>query len=178
MRFLEKGIDEGSWGGQAACVGSILPLHLTGKTKQQTGKLTICILLLQGIPLGLIHSVPLVLGKKEVKEAPAPKLWPYHKYHQYNDISKVTIIPILTPVSSVQRSSKVSYEEQAKFSISSYPFSMKLLWAPLVDSIYVARSYNLATFKIEICQLLCFNFAQLLLSGLAGESLGWFQFST
>ena len=93
-------------------------------------------------------------------------------------ISKVTIVPILTSVSSVQRSSKVSYEEQAKFSISSYPFSMKLLWAPLVDSIYVARSYNLATFKIEICQLLCFNFAQLLLSGLAGESLGWFQFST
>ena len=93
-------------------------------------------------------------------------------------ISKVTIIQILTPVPSVQRSSKVSYEEQAKFSISSYPFSMKLLWAPLVDSIYVARSYNLATFKIEICQLLCFNIAQLLLSGLAGESLGWFQFST
>ena len=120
----------------------------------------------------------LCLGRRRWKKAPAPKLWPYHKYHQYNDISKVTIIPILTPVSSVQRSSKVSYEEQAKFSISSYPFSMKLLWAPLVDSIYVARSYNLATFKIEMCQLLCFNFAQLSLSGLAGESLGWFQFST
>ena len=177
MRFLEKGIDEGSWGGQAACVGSILPLHLTGKTKQQTGKLTICILLLQGIPLGLIHSVPLVLGKKEVKK---------HLHLNCDHtisiisimISKVTIIPILTPVSPVQWSSKVSYEEQAKFSISSYPFSMKLLWAPLVDSIYVARSYNLATFKIEICQLLCFNFAQLSLLGLAGESLGWFQFST
>ena len=58
-------------------------------------------------------------------------------------ISKVTITPMWTSVSPVQRSSKVSYEEQAKFSISSYPFSMKLLWAPLVDSIYVARSYNL-----------------------------------
>ena len=93
-------------------------------------------------------------------------------------ISKVTITPMWTSVSPVQRSSKVSYEEQAKFSISSYPFSMKLLWAPLVDSIYVARSYNLAIINIEKCQLLCFNFAQLLLSGLAGESLGWFQFST
>lgn len=33
----------------------------------------------------------------------------------------------------------VSYKEQAAFSFSSYPFSMKLLWAPLVDSLYVAR---------------------------------------
>lgn len=33
----------------------------------------------------------------------------------------------------------VPYKEQATYSISSYPFSMKILWAPLVDSLYVAR---------------------------------------
>ena len=33
----------------------------------------------------------------------------------------------------------VPYKEQATYSISSYPFSMKILWAPLVDSVYVAR---------------------------------------
>jgi len=33
----------------------------------------------------------------------------------------------------------VPYKEQAKFSFSGYPFSMKLLWAPLVDSVYIAR---------------------------------------
>ena len=111
MIFLENGIDEGSWGGQAACVGYILPLNLTGKTKQQTGKLTICIFLLQGIPLGLIHSVPLVLGKKEVKK---PKLWPYHKYHKYHDIkgdhhTNINISIICTTVVKgvLRRASKV-----------------------------------------------------------------------
>ena len=33
----------------------------------------------------------------------------------------------------------VPYKEQAKFSFAGYPFSMKLLWAPLVDSLYIAR---------------------------------------
>merc|ERR1719150_824700 len=53
---------------------------------------------LQGIPLGLINAVPLILTDRSV-----------------------------------------TYKEQAAFSFSSYPFSMKLLWAPLVDSLYVAR---------------------------------------
>lgn len=53
---------------------------------------------LQGIPLGLINAVPLILTDRNV-----------------------------------------SYKDQAAFSFSSYPFSMKLLWAPLVDSVYVAR---------------------------------------
>jgi len=33
----------------------------------------------------------------------------------------------------------VPYKEQAKFSFAGYPFSMKLLWAPMVDSLYIAR---------------------------------------
>ena len=33
----------------------------------------------------------------------------------------------------------VPYKEQATYSISSYPFSMKILWAPLVDSVYISR---------------------------------------
>ena len=33
----------------------------------------------------------------------------------------------------------VGMAEQARFSTVSYPFSLKLLWAPLVDSLYVAR---------------------------------------
>ncbi|KAG5681680.1 hypothetical protein PVAND_011093 [Polypedilum vanderplanki] len=31
----------------------------------------------------------------------------------------------------------VSYNDQAEFSISYFPFSMKLLWAPIVDSVYL-----------------------------------------
>ncbi|XP_041378561.1 acetyl-coenzyme A transporter 1-like [Gigantopelta aegis] len=50
---------------------------------------------LQGIPLGLAGSIPMLLSSR-----------------------------------------KVSYKEQALFSFVYWPFSMKLVWAPLVDSIY------------------------------------------
>ncbi|XP_052761222.1 acetyl-coenzyme A transporter 1-like [Mya arenaria] len=51
---------------------------------------------LQGIPLGLGGSIPMLL-----------------------------------------QSRKVSYKDQAKFSFIYWPFSIKLLWAPLVDSLYL-----------------------------------------
>ena len=36
-------------------------------------------------------------------------------------------------------SRKVSYADQGTFSFANWPWSMKLLWAPLVDSIYIKR---------------------------------------
>ena len=53
---------------------------------------------LQGIPLGLRSSIPLILSKRNVP-----------------------------------------YTEQATFSISAYPFSMKVLWAPIIDSLFWTR---------------------------------------
>ncbi|KAG9273376.1 acetyl-coenzyme A transporter 1 [Astyanax mexicanus] len=53
---------------------------------------------LQGIPLGLAGSIPLVMQSKNV-----------------------------------------SYKDQAYFSFVFWPFSLKLLWAPLVDSLYIRR---------------------------------------
>lgn len=53
---------------------------------------------LQGIPLGLAGSIPLILQSKNV-----------------------------------------SYKDQAFFSFVFWPFSVKLLWAPLVDALYVSR---------------------------------------
>ena len=54
--------------------------------------------LLQGVPLGLIAAIPLILQSKEI-----------------------------------------TYAQQAVFSFAYWPFSMKLLWAPIVDSIYFRR---------------------------------------
>jgi len=54
--------------------------------------------ILQGIPLGLTASVPLLL-----------------------------------------QSWNVGYDVQAKFSFVNWPFSMKLLWAPIVDSLFIKR---------------------------------------
>ncbi|KAK6296238.1 hypothetical protein J4Q44_G00339510 [Coregonus suidteri] len=53
---------------------------------------------LQGIPLGLAGSIPLILQGKNV-----------------------------------------SYKDQAFFSFVFWPFSLKLLWAPLVDALYLTR---------------------------------------
>ncbi|XP_063772185.1 acetyl-coenzyme A transporter 1 [Pseudophryne corroboree] len=54
--------------------------------------------ILQGIPLGLAGSIPLILQSKNV-----------------------------------------SYTDQAIFSFVFWPFSLKLLWAPLVDSLYIKK---------------------------------------
>lgn len=53
---------------------------------------------LQGIPLGLAGSIPLILQSKSI-----------------------------------------SYKDQAFFSFVFWPFSLKLLWAPLVDALYFSR---------------------------------------
>lgn len=53
---------------------------------------------LQGLPLGLITSIPLIIQEKSA-----------------------------------------SYNQQAKFSLAGWPFSLKLLWAPLVDALYLKK---------------------------------------
>ncbi|XP_016661824.1 acetyl-coenzyme A transporter 1-like [Acyrthosiphon pisum] len=46
----------------------------------------------------------------------------------------VTVIPML-----LQSKQNVTYKEQALFSIVVWPFSLKLLWAPLVDALYIQK---------------------------------------
>ncbi|KAM4693933.1 acetyl-coenzyme A transporter 1 isoform 1-T3 [Discoglossus pictus] len=75
------------------------PRGLTGP-KGELGNILLLLFLyiLQGIPLGLAGSIPLILQSKNV-----------------------------------------SYTDQAVFSFVFWPFSLKLLWAPLVDSMYIKR---------------------------------------
>lgn len=73
-----------------------------GFARMLTDWRSVCILLflytLQGLPLGLAGSIPLIIQERNV-----------------------------------------TYSEQAKFSLAGWPFSLKLLWAPLVDAIYFRR---------------------------------------
>ena len=77
----------------------------------------ICLLVflyvLQGIPLGLAGSLPLILQNR-----------------------------------------KVSYAQQAIFSFVNWPFSVKLLWAPIVDSIFSARFGRRKSWLIPIQYLI------------------------
>ncbi|KAK6296405.1 hypothetical protein J4Q44_G00325470 [Coregonus suidteri] len=68
--------------------------------REELGNVSLLLFLyvLQGIPLGLAGSIPLILQSKNV-----------------------------------------SYKDQAFFSFVFWPFSLKLLWAPLVDALYLTR---------------------------------------
>ncbi|OCT78688.1 acetyl-coenzyme A transporter 1 [Xenopus laevis] len=72
----------------------------TANYKAELGNILFLLFLyiLQGIPLGLAASIPLILQSKNV-----------------------------------------SYTDQAIFSFVFWPFSLKLLWAPLVDSLYIKK---------------------------------------
>jgi len=84
----------------------MFPLNILEKSTMlknlQGDFLHVCILFflycLQGIPLGLKSSIPLILTRRSVP-----------------------------------------YADQATFSISGYPFSMKVLWAPIIDSVFWAK---------------------------------------
>lgn len=68
-------------------------------SKDKSGIILLLLLyILQGIPLGLSGSIPIILQTK-----------------------------------------KIGYRQQALFSLVSWPFTIKLLWAPLVDSIYSSQ---------------------------------------
>jgi PAT family acetyl-CoA transporter-like MFS transporter 1 len=67
------------------------------KDIQSIGLLLI-LYILQGVPLGLIVTVPFLLQAKEIP-----------------------------------------YKDQAKFSLANWPFSLKVLYAPVIDAIYWKR---------------------------------------
>jgi PAT family acetyl-CoA transporter-like MFS transporter 1 len=48
-------------------------------------------------------------------------------------------IGLLLTVPFLLQSKGVSYEEQAKFSLAFWPFSLKVFYAPIIDSIYYKR---------------------------------------
>nr|XP_008197242.1 PREDICTED: acetyl-coenzyme A transporter 1 [Tribolium castaneum]XP_971594.2 PREDICTED: acetyl-coenzyme A transporter 1 [Tribolium castaneum] len=64
----------------------------------------------------------------------------------------------------------VSYKQQAEFSFVTWPFSLKLLWAPLVDSIFSTRVGRRKTWLIPTQYLI--GAFMLLLSGHVDQWLG------
>lgn len=77
--------------------------------------LLLLLYILQGIPLGLIASIPMILQNR--------------KYH---------------------------YSDQAKFSFAYWPFSLKLMWAPVVDSLYITTFGRRKTWLVPMQYLLGF----------------------
>ena len=68
------------------------------------------------------------------------------------------------------QSRKVNYKDQAMFSFVYWPFSIKLLWAPIVDSLYVGRFGRRKSWLVPIQYLI--GFFMLILSTHVSELLG------
>ena len=49
---------------------------------------------------------------------------------------------------------QVSYKQQAEFSFAYWPFSIKLLWAPIVDSLFVAKFGRRKTWLVPVQYLI------------------------
>jgi len=89
---------------------------MTG-SQLQGDYLNVCLLLLlyvlQGVPLGMAASIPMILQNKNV-----------------------------------------SYKQQAMFSFVYWPFSMKLLWAPIVDAAYSSKFGRRKTWLVPVQYLI------------------------
>lgn len=75
--------------------------------------LLLLLYVLQGIPLGMAASIPMILQNKNV-----------------------------------------SYKQQAMFSFVYWPFSLKLLWAPIVDSAYCSKFGRRKTWLVPVQYLI------------------------
>lgn len=83
--------------------------------------------------------------QKIVQEPLLPK--PVTKDHKNNDFGAIILLVILYLLQGVPLGlalgsvpyllkSKLNYSDMALFSLSAYPYSLKLFWSPIVDSIY------------------------------------------
>jgi PAT family acetyl-CoA transporter-like MFS transporter 1 len=89
--------------------------------------LLILLYTLQGIPMGLSASIPFLLQEKITKMTAAAAA-----------VAGVSSSSSSTAATAVI-AARASYNANAIFALCSWPFSLKLLWAPIVDSVYLKR---------------------------------------
>jgi PAT family acetyl-CoA transporter-like MFS transporter 1 len=89
--------------------------------------LLIALYTLQGIPMGLSASIPFLIQQK-VKA-------------MTQTIATEVPSAIASSASAIRKQdlTKIAYNAQAIFALCSWPFSLKLLWAPIVDSCFFSN---------------------------------------
>lgn len=102
--------------------------------------LLVALYTLQGIPMGLTASIPFLIQQKikNLAEAAAGS-------RVLTEAASV----IVSEGGSNDVASKL-YNAQAVFALCSWPFSLKLLWAPIVDAIYLKRIGRRKTWLIPV----------------------------
>ena len=62
---------------------------------------------------------------------------------------------MVVSTSTLLASAKTSFSDQGTFSFAFYPFSLKLLWAPVVDSLFVPKIGRRKTWLFLVQALMC-----------------------
>jgi PAT family acetyl-CoA transporter-like MFS transporter 1 len=101
--------------------------------------LLIALYTLQGIPIGLSASIPFLIQQKVklVAEAAASS-----SASTAASAAAETVANVAANIASSKSHAdiaKIAYNAQAIFALCSWPFSLKLLWAPIVDSIFWSK---------------------------------------
>lgn len=110
-----------------------LPLISTEKDNNEPNDsfnyaLLIALYTLQGIPMGLSASIPFLIQQKVKLSMSAVSY------------ASTSSLPIAASIaSSAASASRLSYNANAIFALCSWPFSLKLLWAPIVDACFIAK---------------------------------------
>ena len=91
---------------------------------------------LQGIPMGLSASIPFLIQQKVQMLAAS--------VHQNNNVATAAADAAVNSAAAFSTNSlaeltKMAYNAQAIFALCSWPFSLKLLWAPIVDACFSKR---------------------------------------
>lgn len=87
--------------------------------------LLIILYTLQGIPMGLSASIPFLLQERITKMSAMA--------------ASAASSSATTTAAAVSSSAAASYNANAIFALCSWPFSLKLLWAPIVDAVYFKK---------------------------------------
>lgn len=92
--------------------------------------LLIALYTLQGIPMGLSASIPFLIQQKVKVMAEA-----IASSSAVNNVAS-TVADSTIAANASASITKMAYNAQAIFALCSWPFSLKLLWAPIVDALY------------------------------------------
>ena len=90
---------------------------------------------LQGIPMGLSASIPFLIQQKVQMLASSVH---HHASSAAGSsaAAAASAAASATPNNSLAELTKMAYNAQAIFALCSWPFSLKLLWAPIVDACF------------------------------------------
>lgn len=101
--------------------------------------LLIALYTLQGIPMGLSASIPFLIQQKVKMIVERTMNAAVTAVGSAESIVPTALEMASTTPHSHADIAKMAYNAQAIFALCSWPFSLKLLWAPLVDSVFWSR---------------------------------------